>query len=229
MNMVQGYEINYYYNFKGIYVLDTNDTRQSIGVDMAIKNGMTWDNHVVKIKEDDYVNQQSANINSLLGINQSNYFQKYCGSTALQIYSYYDIPLPTTDDGKLYLMSIDSSYLGHYDNRYKEVHNNYFEMLGYTELIDLLNRTSEFRFDYIKQNDRLRFKDNEVTFQKNTKKYAEDLLGFELILPKGEFQLVQEFNRSANKISDINNPIYYDRIFSYALTGRNYINYSRAV
>lgn len=226
LNMVQGYEINYYYTFKGIHVLNPNDTRKTIGVDMAIKKGMTWDNHVVKIHEDDFVNPQSANINALLGINQSNYFQKFCGSTALQIYSYYDIPLPTTDEGKLYLMTIDSSYLGHYDNRYKEVHNNYFEMLGYTELIDLLNRTSEFRFDYMKANDRLTFKNNEVTFRKQDKEYAEKLLGLELILPTGDFQLLQDFKRGANKISDIKNPIYYDDIFSYALTGKNYISYS---
>lgn len=226
LNMVQGYEINYYYNFKGIYVLNPNDTRQSIGVDMAIKKGMTWDNHVVKIFEDDYVNRQSANINSLLGINQSNYTNKFCGSSALQIYSYYDIPLPKTDEGKLYMLSIDSSHLGHYNNRYKEVHNNYLEMLGYTELIDLLNRTSELRIEYIASNDRLSFKDNEVSYRKHDKDYAEKLLGLELILPQGQFQLVQEFKRKSNKISDIHNPIYYKDIFSYALTGKNYISYS---
>ncbi|WP_342598801.1 hypothetical protein MHB48_15195 [Psychrobacillus sp. FSL H8-0483] len=226
LNMIQGYEINYYYTFRGIHVLNPNDTRHSIGIDMAIKNGMTWDNHVVKINKDDYVNPLSANINALIGINQSNYFEKFCGSTALQVYSYYDIPLPKTDEGKLFMLSIDSSHLGHYDDRFKEIHHKYLELLGYTELIDLLNKTSLWEVEWLKQNENLSFKNGEVSYRRGDKEHAEKLLGLELMIPQGEFQLMQEFNSGKGKISHTNNPIYYDNIFSYALTGRNFINYS---
>lgn len=226
LNIAQGYEINHYYTFRGLYTLDTLDEKQAIGVDMAIKNGMTWDNHVVKVHESDYVNPQSANINAILGINQSNYFDKFCGSTALQIYSYYGIPLPSTDEGKLLLLSIDSSHLGHYDKRYKETHNKYFEMLGFTELIDLLDRTNEFHFENVKVNDRLRFKDNIVSINQKEKNQIEELLEIKLLIPEGQFELIQEFDRQADQINRINNPIYHKDIFSYALTGRNYISYS---
>ena len=50
-------------------------------------------------------------------------------STALLLYALYDIPLPSTEDGKLMLMTIDSSYLGYYDykGRLRETQCNWLE------------------------------------------------------------------------------------------------------
>ncbi len=108
LNSMFGYEVKYFYNFNSIYSAQ-HEKKPTICVDIAIEKGMTWDNHVVKISDNDIVNPESANINAINGINRDSYFTKYAGSTLLQILSYYDVPMPKNKEALLILLDIDSS------------------------------------------------------------------------------------------------------------------------
>ncbi|MDN4494928.1 hypothetical protein [Ureibacillus aquaedulcis] len=226
LNMIFGYKVNYYYSFKGLFRLDDSDKRKSIGVDLAI-DGYTWDNHVTKIYANSYVNPHSANLNAINGISKENYYQKYAGSTALQIWSYYDLPLPPTDDGKLFLLTIDSAYLGHYKKEYKSIHNEYLRQLGFEELIELLDNTPEWKLDFSKIGEQLSFKNGEIYYPPHSIDYVEKMLGIKLILPKGQFTQIAEYEADKDRISHINTSIFTkEKMFSFALTGMNYIKYS---
>ena len=90
------------------------------------------------------------------------------------------------------LLAIDSSYLGHYDNRFNSVHNAYLEIMGFTELIDLLNRTKKFEYEWLQDQYNTKAK---IKLDKNrylqTKLPLAELQGFfgvPLILPDKEIQ-----------------------------------------
>ena len=73
-------------------------------------------------------------------------------STAL-LWSLYDLPLPSTEDGKLMLMAIDSSYLGYYDykGRFRETQCNWLEKMGMEEIIRLQERHTAIDFEEVKR------------------------------------------------------------------------------
>lgn len=232
-NYVKGNEINYFYDFNKLYVADKTDKRKAIGIDLALHKGKSWCNHVVRINEDDYVNPQTANINALLKIHSKNYTMKYALSTALMMWSFYDLPLPKTKEGKMLLLAIDSGYLGHYRDRFKDVHTAYLKLLGFNELIDLLNETHEFEFEMLqaKYKTKAKIKLNNEGYLK-TKLPLADLQGFfgiPLELPKQKFELLYEFNYTP-KPMNVDNIKSKDRIdkqiFSFALTGRNKFKYT---
>lgn len=145
LNKINGYTINYFYDFETIYEIKESDT-PAIAIDCDLVKGRCWSNHVTMLSADDTVNLKSANLNNILKISRDNYYQKFCGSTAMQIWSYYDIPLPDTELGKMALLAIDGGYLGHYDKRFIEIHSRYLNIMGFDELIEVLNRHTKYEF-----------------------------------------------------------------------------------
>lgn len=234
LNQIFGYEINYYYSFGAMYRLNPDDKRKTIGVDMALRKGLCWDNHVTMLKPNDYVNPNSANLNAINKISRYNYHEKMAFSTLLQIWSYYDLPLPDNDKGKLLLLGIDSSFLGHYDANYKEVHNDYLVKLGFYELIKLLDKTTLNEAKMFKpSNDKVILKDGYVYLSDNQKKYLsnfEKQTGFKIIIPEGQFIKIKEFETDGKTIKDLSfNPANEEEVFSLAVTDKNYVIYSKKI
>lgn len=151
LHELKGYEVNYFYDFNKLYVLDREVKKSAIGVDMALIEGKCWDNHVVKIHRNDEVNPQSANINALLGYHQSNFTDKFCGSTVLQMYAYYGLPLPKTFIGKRALLCIDSTYLGFYREAFKDTCISHLEKLGLYQLVHVLEQSTELEFKILQK------------------------------------------------------------------------------
>jgi len=228
---VKGNDINYFYNFNKLYVADELDERKAIGIDLALHEGRAWCNHVVRIAENDYVNPKTANINALLNVHSGNYFKKYAMSTALMMWSFYDLPLPKSKEVKMLLLAIDSGYLGHYDDRFKEIHTKYLKLLGFEELIDLLNNTSKFEFEMLQSKYRTKAKIqlNSDGYLQTTLPLAE-LQGFfdiPLELPTHQFTLRNQFNDSMGSTLNVRSKAQIDKtIISFALTGRNKFKYT---
>lgn len=223
---VKGNDINYFYNFNKLFVADKSDKRKAIGIDLALHKGKSWCNHVVRINKDDYVNPQTANINVINNIHSGNYFDKYAMSTALLMWSFYDLPLPKTKEGKMLLLCIDSGFLGHYDNRFKDIHTAYLELLELNELIDLLNNTSKFEFEMLQSKYKTKAKiklNNDGYLQTNLP--LADLQGFfdmPLKLPRQKFELMIQFNDTTGSTYQIKSKNQINKqIISFALTGRN--------
>lgn len=227
---VKGNEINYFYDFNKIFVADSSDKRKAIGIDLALHKGKSWCNHVVRISVNDYVNPQTANINALMKVYSGNYTKKYAMSTALTMWSYYGLPLPATKEGKMILLAIDSGYLGHYRESFNKIHTQYLMLLGFEELIDLLNETDESDYEEIqrKYNTKEKIKLNNEGYL-GTNIALADLQGFfdfPIELPTQQFTLRNQFNVGQGDTFNISSKEELGNIISFALTGKKKFKYT---
>lgn len=111
-----------------------NATHEAIGVDFARVDGKTFDNHVCLFDSDDTCNKEAINLNHICGVNRNIYGQKYNSSTALLLWSLYDLPkenLP--DELMMLLLTIDSTYYSFFHN------NKQFQRQNRRWLVDQLN------------------------------------------------------------------------------------------
>lgn len=229
LKQIKGWEVEHFYDFNNLYSIDKNDPRKAVGVDIALVNGMTFDNHVTMLSNDSIPNLKSANPNVIERISRDNYTSKFAMSTALLLWSLYDLPLPKTEDGKLMLMAIDSSFLGYYKG-FRKIQCGWLEKLGMEEMIQLQKRHSLVDFMEVKK----RF-DSSKKIALNESGFLEtemnlegisELLDLDITLPDKQFELRKEFNRTSfnlNRDAKYSNSTieeYYNP-FSYALTGKN--------
>lgn len=232
LEKVKGVEIGYFYNFKELYRGTERDVK-AIGVDIALENGRTFDNHVTMLNHKDRYNKMSINPNNIDNVSRDNYTDKYALSTALLIWSLYDIELPSTDEGKMVLLSIDSAFLGHYNDKFKPIQNKYLSKLGFDELIDLQERYSLDDFRAVQRKYRMNSKI--VMIKKGLRttlplEEISDVLELELILPHDTFLVnntLEISNESLNKYVGYSKDYIENgqtKIFSLALTGKNYIS-----
>lgn len=230
---VKGNDINYFYSFENLYVADRSNELKAIGIDLALHKGKCWDNHALRISEDDYVNPQTANVNALLKVSSNNYTQKYAMSTAILMWSFYDLPLPKTKEGKMLLLAIDSGHKGHYNNSFKGVHTAYLDLLGFSELIDLLNETTEYEYRQLqneyKSTEKIRLNQNGYLETKLPLTELEGVFGIPLELPRQQFTLRNQFNNDKGSTYSIKNKDQIDkRIISFALTKKSEFKYTYA-
>lgn len=231
-NHIKGNNINYFYDFNNLYIMDQNDKRQAIGIDLALNIGKCWDNHVVRIHKDDEVNQDSANINSILNISSENYTEKYAMSTVLTMWSYYNLPLPKTKEGKMILLAIDSGFLGHYNSTFQPIHTKYLELLEFTELIDLLNQSTKNGFYNIQDQYKLKSKiylDDEGYLHSDLP--LADLQGFfnfPIELPNQQFTKSHSFNSYKSSTYQVRSINQIDNLISFALTRKSEVKYTVA-
>ena len=232
LEKVKGVEIGYFYNFKELYRGTERDVK-AIGVDIALEKGRTFDNHVTMLNHKDRYNKMSINPNNIDNVSRDNYTDKYALSTALLIWSLYDIELPSTDEGKMVLLSIDSAFLGHYNDKFKPIQNKYLSKLGFDELIDLQERYSLDDFRAVQRKYNMNSKIVMIKKRlRTTLPLGEisDVLELELILPHDTFLVnntLEISNESLNKYVGYSKDYIENgqtKIFSLALTGKNYIS-----
>lgn len=229
----KGWEVGYFYNFKEIYRGTTKKVK-AIGVDIALENGKTFDNHVTRLSKNDRYNIESANPNNISYVSRDNYTDKYAMSTALLIYSIYDIPLPTTEEGLLVLLSIDSSFLGHYNEMFKSIHNDYLIKLGYEELIEFLDNHTQDDFRRVQKKYRMNSKIYMICGRLKTTLSLDELsevLELDLSVPQHEFKINNRFvienmdlNRSGSYDKTMLEELNESSIFSLALTSKNFVS-----
>ncbi|MGB9856209.1 MAG: hypothetical protein ACPLKS_06670 [Caldisericum exile] len=218
---INGYYILYFYNFEGLYCHYYWRKDCFVGVDIDFVNGMCWGNHVTP-----FHNPYSANLNVIEKITSENYTKKYAGSTALQIWSYYDIPLPDNEEEKMILLAIDCFYKGFYNEKFRETQINYLEILEMQKLIDLLNKYTEEDFRKIEKKYNLFGK---IFMQPSGKlntniRLAElsKIFKMDFSLPYFGFNKVKSFISKKCKGSNL----FVSNIFSGAIIYKNYIVYS---
>lgn len=226
LNQVFGYEQNCYATRKGFYMIDWN-IKQHIGVDLALHGDRKcYDNHVTMSHWDSPVNPNSANINAILKISQDNYTKKCAFSTLLQLMSLLSVPLPKTKEGKQFLLTIDSAYLGYYSNYFRSTWLDYMEQLGFTELIDIVKSSTASEIKSLKIDEELTFNNGILMFDKRRKEYAENLLEYELYLPQGQFTERVKFNSDFTSKQYGRELLENDNLFSLAMTSKNNISYT---
>ncbi len=227
LNQVFGYEQNCYATRQGFFMIDWN-IKQHIGVDLALHGDRKcYDNHVTMSHWDSPVNPNSANINAILKISQDNYTKKCAFSTLLQVMSLLDVPLPPTDDGKRFLLSIDSAHLGYFNNYFRGTWLKYMELLGFHELIDIVKKENAYNdIQAVKIDEKLTFDNGILTFDSDRKARAEKHLGYELYLPQGQFKPRAMFYSAYTTKDDGRELLNNDMLFSVAMTSKKNISYS---
>lgn len=234
---VKGWNVRYFYNFESCYASKAlkNERNERCWVDVAVLNGeKAFDNHVSMVSVWDEYNKSMINPNLIANITNEYYPDKYAGSTALLIWSLYNLPLPKTEEGKMLLLSIDSSFKGHYTERFAEANQFYLcDMFDFGELYDVMERhdISEFYnlIDKYKLNDTITMKDGKLHTKLNLKKIGE-LLGIELELPDDSFLLWKEYEIRQEKINEeyiCTTKDIANNIFTLAFTFRNSVRYSK--
>ncbi|GIP51820.1 hypothetical protein [Paenibacillus vini] len=233
---VKGYEINYFYDFTALY--NANNTgKPLIGVDMALERGKVWDNHITKLSRSDKVNPDSANVNAVTGISRDNYYTKYCGSTLLQIISFYNIPLPLSREGKIILLAIDSTFLGYFHNDFRAINRNWLEQLELYELLHMLDSgIHKSEFYRVKQQYNLdapiKVNENGILETEIDLAAMQGFFDFPLSLSAEKFNQTYTFNQTSKFEMDRNKEFSKHNInglFSIALTHKNKFKYTSGI
>lgn len=236
LKYIKDWDIQYFYRFDGMGKAKSA-TNEAVGVDIALCKGKTFDNHVTKLHKDDAMNPESINLNCMADICRDNYFTKYCGSTLLTIWSLFDLPIPESDEGKMILLCIDSTYLGFYSGypNDRNANKHYLcDVLGLDELYDFQKDHKQMEYKAINKKYNL---DAKIKSSKGILSTDIDLdavskeIGIPLILPDKNFYWHKKFSNNKTPIYDnrknttklkdiVENP------FSVAVTGRDFFNYS---
>lgn len=237
LEMVKGWKVNYYnWNFKALGKTDYAYSDEKIGVDLSLIHGKCFDNHVVMMNKNDTYNPESANFNIVDKISRENYFTKYCGSTLLQIWSLYDIPLPVTEEGKLILLTIDSTFKGFYSGwpQPRAANKKYLvDYMGFPELYEILqtHKQSDFTnlFRKYNLNGKIDMEDGIIHTDIDLEALRE-IFNLPFILPKNRFKKHEVYESNVMSLpkgnySWIKNDVS-EEMYSVALTGQNFINYS---
>ena len=111
---IKNWEISFFFDFNNIYRKKNEGSiwfkDNVIGVDAALTQGKCFDNHATDISNDDINNPEAININQYHGVTNMNYTDKYAGSTLLELWSLYEMPIPKYEYGKLLLLAVDGTF-----------------------------------------------------------------------------------------------------------------------
>lgn len=233
-------DINYFYSFHSISQFKSSDTRKSIGVDCALVEGLCFDNHLTQLNASSYINSQSANINSVTGVHRDRYTDKFAMSTLIQLWSLYDIPLPSTLEGKMILLCVDVGFKGYYSDTFRPTFLSFLEKFEMLELVEVLEaHTIGEMYDFMLRNEldltirrKQRGKNAGLLYFESSGNnpnlfsdgvdldWISEHLGFSIELPKGEFERLQKFETKTVEWHEINTQMM-NRAFSYAFINKN--------
>jgi hypothetical protein len=245
----------YYLDLRGnkiqcqqVYTLNENISDKLICVDFASESACpSFDNHVTMLSDFDIAdkNQNSANINNIYNISNVNYYDKFSGSTLIQIMSYYNIDISKwTEEQKMIACCLDGLYISFdvWKKDFRPKQREYLRLLGYDELIELMEfhvaKNKKRDFETLKDKYKLDSKiviNTDGNLETNIKlEKLSDLFGVDLLLPKDKFS---EFKRYDKIFRNLNrNPIKEDeglfncdeKLFNFAVTNKDIIVYSKS-
>lgn len=230
LNKIKSYKISHFYSFDKMYKADIYKSNKKLcGIDMDLKDGRCWGNHPTG-----FINPKSANINRIMDINTNNYYEKYAGSTLLQIISYYDINISNlTEEQMMVLLCVDTTFKQY---SFNSALSKYYlcDILKLPQLYKLCTEHTqeEFYEILVKYNLHKKIKMNNGKLQTEIDLDGlSKLFNLSFLLPKNEFTLINEYydigvnvnnlDKELKKIADENMIV-----FSSAMTNRNYIKLS---
>jgi hypothetical protein len=151
----KNWDIEYFYDFSNLFITEQIYSKENkavtrvwADVSIIVQEEKSFDNHINRVNKNDYANPNMINPNILDDITNENYYDKYLGSSALLIWSLYGIPLPKTEEGKMILLAIDTTFKGFYGkDQYRQANKHFLcDMLGFEELYEVLKRHTSGEF-----------------------------------------------------------------------------------
>ncbi|MBV1819041.1 hypothetical protein G7A79_19170 [Coprococcus sp. MSK.21.13] len=225
--------IDAFYSFNQIYKTDTK-IKSIVGIDMDLTGGRCWGNHVTLLSAEDKKNKKCANLNTVLDINRDNYFNKFAGSTLIQVLSRYNIGLNNMSKEQLeVLVSVDTAFKQYYFNKdlFKKYYNDILQYPMFEKI--LKEHDKNYFYNIIKEyglHEKIYIDDNgKLNTNIRLDKLGELFPNLSFVLPKKEFYFVKEYK-------DIGQATYRrtkkglsnKKIFSLAVTNKNFVKYSVA-
>lgn len=239
LKYAKGWDIEYFYDFSKLFVtgqtyFKENKNATRVWADVAIiRQEKTFDNHVSRKNLTDKLNKLCINPNVLAGVTNANYYDKYCGSSALLIWSLYNIPLPKTELGKMLLLTIDTTFKGFYGKKqqYRDANKHFLcDVLGLEELYEVLKRHTSNEFyeliDKYGLNQKTTMDSKGYLHTGLDLEFLSKELGIELSIPTDkcfvEWRSLEKKkqNNFYGYVGDIN------RLITLAYTGQNFVMYS---
>lgn len=256
LRYIFGCEIGLFYDFERLYFNQPKfDKSKLIGCDLAVEDSeiRTFCNHVTRMTKDDPVNPMSANLNNFATgvygggtIQNTTYFRKYNGSTALTVlslYSAFDKLIQSdkselTEEQLMILASIDSYYLGAYHPKHYEAHEYFYKwqkVLGLEMFQHLFDKMTKDEWESFQHKHGLKRNISAIHNDDNFKLHTDLPLEYlQEQFPMLDFSLAtfdkyyefekpdrQKFNTGTSK-HDLNG-----RVFSMAVTNRNEVKITR--
>lgn len=234
----KNWDAKYFYDFENIYVSsDTyfkeNKSAARVWADVAfvLQNEKSFDNHVSRKYSSDWKNELCINPNLLSDISTNNYYDKYCGSTALLVWSIYNLPLPETEEGKMLLLAIDTTFKGYYGNAQFRARNKFYlcDMFGLPELYEVEQRHTKQEFYDLIAKYNLSTKTRLVNGMLETDldlKTISELLGIPVELPEHEFVIWRSFEKKKGNTQNLKSVKDIKNVVTLAWTGKTYAMYS---
>lgn len=243
LTRLKGWKIKYFYDFSYLYASKTLKGckfNEKVYVDCSVIKGKCLDNHVNRLSKQDDYNKEMINPNILMGVTRDNYTDKYNLSTALMVWSLFNITLPKSEEGKMILLAIDGGYAGYYRGFRTQTFNYLVNVLNMRELYDCLSRHTEEEFKKIVKKYKLmgHIKFNEEGLLSTDIKLDKigKALGFNILLPVEEYIKWKEYVemdykiRGENKKEEIETlEGIYHALFSIAVTYSKGVRYSLLV
>ena len=203
LKKVKNWKIRYFWDFNSLFIdkeiLDKPKKSQNrVWADGSVMiPEKSFDNHLSESDEIERKNPQVINPNQLLGVKNENYHEKYSGSTALMIWSLYNLPLPASEKGKMILLCVDSAFLGFYNESFRERHIFYLsEVFGFSELVEVEKRHSKEDFERLvrelKLKSLIQYEDGELTTELELTQISKEL-GLKIDLPRLDFTKIGSF------------------------------------
>lgn len=234
LKKVKGWNIKYFYDFNNVYkVKDHVGENEKCWVDVAVKEGHAYDNHVSKISLMDDWNDEMVNLNQMFWISHENYGDKYAGSTLLEIWSLYNLPLPKKEEGLMILLAIDVAFKGFYNDNFHNTQKYYLvDILGFQELYDVIRRHSKDEFYGIITkfglNADIVCKDGKLNSKLRLDRIGQ-LLELDLHIPEETFEVEEKFDVINEEIQTYHNCLddVCTTIKTLAFTYKNKMTYSK--
>ena len=238
LKFAKNWNVEYFYDFSTLYASNNvyfkenkSATRVWADVSIIVQDAMTFDNHVNRMSLDDYTNPNAINPNILSDITNKNYYDKYLGSTALVIWDLYKIPLPETEEGKMLLLCIDTTFKGFYGKPQYQKANKHFlcDVLDMEELYEVLKRHTQKEFyqmiEKYELSRKIRVNSDGYLYTNLDLDLLTRLLGIPVELPQIKMNRYRSFE---NKFDGLfyKNSIKAKGVVTAALTGMNKCAYS---
>lgn len=238
LKFAKNWNVEYFYDFSTLYASNNvyfkenkSATRVWADVSIIVQDAMTFDNHVNRMSLDDYTNPNAINPNILSDITNKNYYDKYLGSTALVIWDLYKIPLPETEEGKMLLLCIDTTFKGFYGKPQYQKANKHFlcDVLDMEELYEVLKRHTQKEFyqmiEKYELSRKIRVNSDGYLYTNLDLDLLTRLLGIPVELPQIKMNRYASFE---NKFDGLfyKNSIKAKGVATAALTGQNKLSYS---
>lgn len=237
----KGWETTQFYNYEQLAQREAFiNTAPIVAVDCGVTSDASIysiDNHVGINAEDSFISPSAINLNLFNRITPSNYTEKFAMSTTFLTWVALGKPLPLKEVGKMILIALDGGHAGYYGDFRNQYLKNLEQLGVMEELLPILEKHTKEDFElFLREklgagSDKVHLLiDNDELWvlekMYEVYEFISNELGFPVELPKGNFKVIQEFNKLVRNFDTLSDLSRRDDIKSWAFISSKKVSYS---